>query len=122
MFIKIRMRGQNGKEMNLMKKIYLFCSAGMSTSMLASNMQEVANAHNLDIEVKAFPIGKLQDIYEEKHPDCILLGPQVKFAFEETKKVYNQLNTPVGLIDASDYGMINGERVLKAAVKLIKGI
>ena len=26
-----------------MKKIYLFCSAGMSTSMLASNMQDVAS-------------------------------------------------------------------------------
>ena len=32
-----------------MKKIYLFCSAGMSTSML-SNMQSVANAHNLPIK------------------------------------------------------------------------
>jgi cellobiose PTS system EIIB component len=108
--------------MNLMKKIYLFCSSGMSTSLLASNMQEVANVHNLDVEVKAFSIAKLQEIYEEKHPDCILLGPQVKFAFEETKKTYNQLNTPVGLIEASDYGTINGEHVLKTAVKLIKGI
>ncbi|HCV47505.1 MAG TPA: PTS sugar transporter subunit IIB, partial [Catenibacterium sp.] len=25
-----------------MKKVYLFCSAGMSTSILASKMQEVA--------------------------------------------------------------------------------
>lgn len=103
-----------------MKKVYLFCSSGMSTSLLASNMQDVANAHKLDIEVKAFSIAKLQDIYEEKHPDCILLGPQVKFAFTETKKIYNKLGTPVGLIDGSDYGTINGERVLKAAVKLIK--
>jgi len=30
------------------------------------------------------------------------------------------LNTPVGIIDAADYGMINGEHVLKSAVKLIK--
>lgn len=27
-----------------MKKIYLFCSAGMSTSMLAQEMQNVADA------------------------------------------------------------------------------
>ena len=32
-----------------MKKVYLFCSAGMSTSMLASNMQDVANQHNLPV-------------------------------------------------------------------------
>ncbi|TZE82987.1 PTS sugar transporter subunit IIB [Calorimonas adulescens] len=103
-----------------MKKVYLFCSAGMSTSLLASNMQKVANDHNLPIEVKAFSLPNLQDIYEKEHPDCILLGPQVRFAYEETKKTYNKLNIPVGLIDASDYGSINGERVLKLAIKLMK--
>lgn len=103
-----------------MKKIYLFCSAGMSTSLLASNMQDAANAHNLDVEVKAFSLASIQDIYEAKHPDCILLGPQVKFAFADTKKTYNELGTPVGLIDAMDYGTINGEHVLITAVQLIK--
>ncbi|HAZ37085.1 MAG TPA: PTS sugar transporter subunit IIB [Clostridiaceae bacterium] len=103
-----------------MKKIYLFCSAGMSTSLLSSNMQEVANKHKLDVEVKAFPLAKIQEIYEKEHPDCILLGPQVRFAYDDIKKTYNKLNTPVGVIDAADYGTINGEHVLKSAVKLIK--
>ncbi len=103
-----------------MKKVYLFCSAGMSTSLLANNMQEVADAHNLPIEVKAFSLARLPEIYEKEHPDCILLGPQVRFVYDETKKNYNKLNTPVGLIDASDYGTINGEHVLKSAIKLIK--
>ena len=42
-----------------MKRIYLFCSAGMSTSMLASNMQEVADKHKLPFEVQEFPYGKI---------------------------------------------------------------
>lgn len=103
-----------------MKKIYLFCSAGMSTSLLASNMQKVAEKHNLPIEVKAFSLTKLDDIYQKEHPDCILLGPQVRFLYEETKNTYSKLNTPVGVIDARDYGTMNGERVLKSAIKLIK--
>ena len=53
-----------------MKKIYLFCSAGMSTSMLASNMQSVANAHNLPIKVAAFSHNKLEEIIEKDTPDC----------------------------------------------------
>ena len=61
-----------------MKKIYLFCSAGMSTSMLANIMQKVADSHKLPLEVKAFPDSKIDEIVEEKHPDVILLGPQVK--------------------------------------------
>ena len=37
-----------------MKRVYLFCSAGMSTSMLASKMQKVADDHQLPIEVARF--------------------------------------------------------------------
>ncbi|MBE7718254.1 PTS sugar transporter subunit IIB [Lacrimispora indolis] len=103
-----------------MKRIYLFCSAGMSTSMLAGNMQEVADEHKIPVEVKAFSIAKMEEIYEKLHPDCILLGPQVKFLYSDTKNIYEKRNTPVGVIDAKDYGMMNGEAVLKYAVKLIK--
>lgn len=103
-----------------MKKIYLFCSAGMSTSMLASNMQDVANKHNLPIEVKAYPIGKLEEIVAELHPDCILLGPQVKYLLEKTVAEFGKSGIPIAVIDTNDYGMMNGEKVLKAAIKLIK--
>lgn len=78
-----------------MKKIYLFCSAGMSTSMLASNMQSVANAHNLPIKVAAFSHNKLEEIIEKDTPDCILLGPQVKYMYE---KQLNNLEIQVFLL------------------------
>ena len=99
-----------------MKKIYLFCSAGMSTSMLASNMQSVANAHNLPIKVAAFSHNKLEEIIEKDTPDCILLGPQVKYMYEEI----GNTGIPIAVIDQADYGMMNGEKVLKSAIKLIK--
>ena len=51
-----------------MKRVYLFCSAGMSTSMLASKMQDVANSHDLPIEVEAFPDGKIGQIIDETSP------------------------------------------------------
>ena len=55
-----------------MKRIYLFCSAGMSTSLVAKRMQEVADKHSLPVEVKAFPDNKIDVIVEEFHPDVIL--------------------------------------------------
>lgn len=103
-----------------MKKVYLFCSAGMSTSMLAQKMQECANEHSLPIEVKAFAHSKIGDIVEQLHPDCILLGPQVKYLFEETNRKFGT-DTPVAVIDTAAYGMMDGEKVLKTAIKLIKG-
>ena len=71
-----------------MKRVYLFCSAGMSTSMLASKMQQVANSHDLPIEVEAFPDGKIAQIISERHPDVILLGPQVKYRYGEIVEKY----------------------------------
>lgn len=104
----------------MVKKIYLFCSAGMSTSLLASNMQEVADRYKLPVKVKAYSIKSIDETYETEHPDCILLGPQVKYLFDEIYEKYTKLHTPVSVIDPNDYGMVNGERVLKQAVKLIK--
>ena len=103
-----------------MKKVYLFCSAGMSTSMLASNMQDVANQHNLPIKVAAFPHNKLEEIISEDRPDCILLGPQVKYMYEETVEQFCSQGIPIAVIDQGDYGMMNGEKVLKSAIILIK--
>ena len=103
-----------------MKKVYLFCSAGMSTSMLASNRQDVANQHNLPIKVAAFPHNKLEEIISEDRPDCILLGPQVKYMYEETVEQFGSQGIPIAVIDQGDYGMMNGEKVLKSAIRLIK--
>jgi PTS system cellobiose-specific IIB component len=68
----IEIKGEN------MKKIYLFCTFGMSTSILASKMQNVATQNKLPIEVKAFTVGQIEEIVAQEHPDVILLGPQVK--------------------------------------------
>lgn len=101
------------------KKIYLFCSAGMSTSLLASKMQNVANQHNLPIEVEAFPYAEIDKIVEQRNPDCILLGPQVKFMLKEVQSKFDE-KSPVDVINSVDYGSMNGEKVLKTAIKMIK--
>lgn len=102
-----------------MKRFYLFCSAGMSTSLLANRMQKVADNHNLDIEIKAFADNQMNAIVNDYHPDMILLGPQVRHIFNAVNEKYGD-TTPVMVIDARDYGEVNGERVLKTAIKTYK--
>ncbi|MDO5048064.1 MAG: PTS sugar transporter subunit IIB [Anaerococcus sp.] len=99
-----------------MKKFYLFCNAGMSTSLLASKMQKVADEHKLPIEVKAFSDSQMSEVIENKNPDAILLGPQVRHIYDKTVKKYKKPGNIVMTIDADDYGTMNGERVLKAAM------
>lgn len=102
-----------------MKRFYLFCNAGMSTSLLASRMQKVADANNLPIEIKAFSDAKMADIVSEFNPEVILLGPQVKHIYDKVNERYGSDHV-VSVIDTIDYGNVDGERVLKKALKLYK--
>ncbi|WP_305152115.1 PTS sugar transporter subunit IIB [uncultured Dubosiella sp.] len=102
-----------------MKRVYLFCDNGMSTSMMAQRMQEVADKHSLPIECKAFSYKKISTILEENKLDCILIGPQTKFLFDEINKKYGA-ETPVMVIDAADYGMMDADKVLKKAIVAMK--
>ena len=102
-----------------MKRFYLFCNAGMSTSLLASKMQKTADAHDLQIEIKAFSDAQMNDIVSEFNPEVILLGPQVKHLYDKVNEKYGQEHV-VSVIDSTDYGNVDGERVLKKAMKLYK--
>ena len=70
-----------------MKRVYLFCDQGMSTSMMAQRMQEVADKHNLPIECKAHSYKRIDAVLEEVELDCILIGPQTKFLLELPQQI-----------------------------------
>jgi PTS system cellobiose-specific IIB component len=98
------------------KKIYLFCSAGMSTSLLVSKMKAQAEKYEVPVIIAAYP----EALAAEKgaEADLILLGPQIAYTLAEVQK---QLpNKPVEVIDSALYGKLDGLGVLKAAVATIK--
>lgn len=67
-------------------KIYLFCSAGMSTSLLVTKMQKAAGDKGLDVHIEAFPESKAATLGKEA--DIVLLGPQIKFRENQSHKHY----------------------------------
>lgn len=100
-----------------MKKILLVCSAGMSTSMLVEKMQDTANKEGKDYEVEALALSEAETKVDEV--DVILLGPQVRFQKAQVEKVANG-KVPVDVIDMQQYGMMDGEGVLKHAESLME--
>jgi len=100
-----------------MKKIKLFCSAGMSTSLLVTKMQESAKSRGIDCEIVAYPEGKLAEHVDDC--DVVLLGPQVGFMLDQSKKICDPKNVPIAVIPMIDYGMMDGEKVLDLALSLI---
>lgn len=85
--------------------IYLFCSGGFSTSLLAQNMKnEFKNQGYDDIEVAAYDYGSLDDVVEEA--DLILLAPQIAWVKSDVEEEYPEKKVMV--IDMTDFGSMNG--------------
>lgn len=97
-------------------KILLFCSAGMSTSMLVTKMRKVAAEKNIEAEIDALP--QAQMINHADDVDVVLLGPQIKFMLPKAKGIFDPKGVPVEVINSIDYGMLNGAKVLEQALKL----
>ena len=101
-----------------MIKIKLLCSAGMSTSMLVTKMQAAAKERGIDAEIDAFPESTLSTHVEDC--DVALLGPQVRFMLDKAKEICDPKGVPVAVIAMQDYGMMNGAKVLDAALAMIE--
>lgn len=101
-----------------MTRILLFCAAGMSTSMLVSKMKKAANDLGVEVTIEAYPEAEMQKRVDEA--DVVLLGPQVKFMLPKAKSIFETKGIPVEVINTMDYGMMNGEKVLKRALELSK--
>lgn len=95
------------------KNITLFCSAGMSTSLLVNKMKEAVAAKGADYNIAAYSLNEV-----DKHgpeADIILIGPQVRFALAKLQKQFP--GKPIEAIDMRAYGLMDGKAVLEMAEK-----
>ena len=101
-----------------MVKIFLCCAAGMSTSMVVNKMRQAAAQQGVEAEIAAVSM----DEFDHALPnyDCCLLGPQIKYKFDEFKTKAAAVNKPVAVINSMDYGMMRGDKIFKEALALLK--
>ena len=101
------------------KTIMLICNAGMSTGMLVTKMQKAAETQGLDVDIFAIAAAEATNKLEQRKIDTVLLGPQVRFMQKQFEEKLTPLGIPVEVINMTDYGMMNGEKVLNQAVSMI---
>lgn len=100
--------------------IMLVCSAGMSTSLLVSKMQQYSKDNSIDADIFAVSANEADAHIASKSLDVILLGPQVRFLKNQFEKKVEGKDISVGVIDMKDYGTMNGEKVMNTAVEMTK--
>ena len=90
-----------------MLRIMLACSAGMSTSLLVTKMEQAAAAAGKEAKIWAVSEASVKGNLGEF--DILLVGPQIRFKAKEF---------PVHVIDMRDYGTMNGEKVFNTALEV----
>ncbi|MCI8832369.1 MAG: PTS sugar transporter subunit IIB [Lachnospiraceae bacterium] len=99
-----------------MKKILLVCNAGISTSILVSKMKKAAQAQGIDVSIQVKSMTGVKDVIQDM--DIVLLAPQIGY---EQKKLQDLAgDIPVEKVDVRDFGILNGEGVLREAMKVLE--
>lgn len=101
-----------------MLNIMLCCSDGMSTSLLVEKMKKAAEAEKIEAKIWAVGLPNITDYLSE--PDVVLLGPQIRYKLSSVRSMFSDRNIPVEVINSVDYGMMNGDKILKFALDLTK--
>lgn len=102
-----------------MLKIALVCQHGASTGICVEKMKQAAVQSNVDCTIAAYPDSEMETLVQLA--DCILLGPQIGFKRDSFIKRYPQAANRITVIPAMDFGMMNGEKILGDALKIIEG-
>ncbi len=83
---------------------------------MVTKMKEAAKKLGEEVEIRTTSESKFKQY--ENDTDILLLGPQVGFLLNKYKQTYEPKGIKVEVIDSIDYGMMNGEKVLKNALGL----
>lgn len=97
-------------------RILLVCNAGMSTGIMQMKLEEQAQERGIDASIEAIPISEIEMNLEGC--DCILLGPQVRFAQSDIENMVHG-DIPVLTIDVQDFGLMRADRVFKEVLQAV---
>lgn len=100
-----------------MYRIALVCENGASTGMVVKRMLAAAEKLGVEVEVKAYPYSQFPDVVATY--DYALFGPQLKFRMDKAKQDHPVFADRISVISPMDFGMMNGEEILKAAIAAI---
>lgn len=101
--------------MEVVKRIMLLCSGGMSTSLLAERM--LTAAKNLGINCRIWSGAEIECRRYLDDVDVILLGPQVRYLRARVEKAVGARPVRVAVIEPAIYGRMDGGAVLQLALQ-----
>lgn len=99
-----------------MKKIVLFCGAGMSSSLLVLKVRNAVKEAGYDYVVEGYDTTTV--VGHSDDADVVLVAPQVRFMLNKFRDQIK--HCPVETMDMTAYGSMNGVKILEHARRLMK--
>lgn len=94
-----------------MKKIILFCGAGMSSSLLVLKVRNAVKEAGLDYSVEGYDTSTV--VKNASDADVVLVAPQVRHMLKKYQASIT--HCPVEPMDMVAYGSMNGPKILAQA-------
>jgi PTS system cellobiose-specific IIB component len=99
-----------------MYKIALICENGASTGLCVQKMTAAADKMKIEAEIGAYSFAQLDNLVERM--DVFMISPQLSYRMTALKNTYPQQAHKFTAINPMDFGMMDGEKILKEAVVL----
>jgi PTS system cellobiose-specific IIB component len=94
---------------------------GMSSSLLESKTKEAAVKAGIPFELKAVAVNEVNRWDPKAHwYDIVLVAPQVFYKRKAIAQVAEQYGIIVQAIDATIFGMVDGEALFKQIIAALK--
>ncbi len=97
--------------------VLLMCSSGMSSTIIKTNMEKAAQKMGIDLTVSAKAESAVNVERDIQPADIIMLAPQVRYIKADISKKAG--DKPVEIMSMQDYGLGNGENILKTCLKIL---
>jgi PTS system cellobiose-specific IIB component len=82
--------------------------------MLVDKMKDIAKRENIEVDIDALAFDRADMRLE--NTDVLLFGPQVRHLLPKFRAKYNGKIPVIEAINISDYGLLNGEKILKESL------
>lgn len=97
--------------------VLLMCSSGMSSTIIKANMAKAAEKMGIELTVDAKAESAVNVERDMRPADIILLAPQVRYIQKDIE--VKSGGKPVAVMNMRDYGLGNGEAILREALKML---
>lgn len=97
-------------------EILFVCGGGASSSFIAQNVEKAGKSAGVNVDVQAIGETELEDYADGR--DVILIGPHLKYLENDLAEIIDEYDVPYAFISEQDYAKMDGESILRQALRL----